>query len=214
MKRNSLLFENCSTQFCPHPILIQRPEGCCFVLSDPFMQVFTTCGSQAKKDFLLSKFGGLKAENIGDSRSCSFENLIMQATQNQGVHLILNSLADDKLQVTCKTKRLCKEMIFGLITVAELFYRGKALKLLCSGQAFLHGSFLNVLGHMQASVRCLSDRGRLLEIGKYDILKGTPLSMRPLLRNIAYDGIDLDRVFNDHRDTHEVCPPRLPSLLM
>ena len=64
---------------------------------------------------------------------------------------------------------------------------------------------------MQASVRCLGNRGRLLEIGKYDILKGTPLSMRPLLRNIAYDGIDLDRVFNDPRDTHEV---RLSLLLL
>ena len=30
--------------------------------------------------------------------------------------------------------------------------------------------------------------------------------MRPLLQNIAFDGIDLDRVFNDPEDTHEVCP--------
>ena len=71
----------------------------------------------------------------------------------RGVHLVLNSLADDKLQ---------------------------------------------------ASVRCLANRGRLLEIGKYDILKGTNLSMRPLLRNIAFDGIDLDRVFNDPDDITEV----------
>ena len=56
-------------------------------------------------------------------------------------------------------------------------------------------------------MRCLGDRGRLLEIGKYDILKGAALSMRPLLRNIAFDGIDLDRVFNDADDTAEVCAP-------
>lgn len=62
---------------------------------------------------------------------------------------------------------------------------------------------------MQASVRCLGNKGRLLEIGKYDILKGTPLSMRPLLRNIAFDGIDLDRVFNDPED-----PTEVPSLLL
>lgn len=53
-------------------------------------------------------------------------------------------------------------------------------------------------------MRCLANRGRLLEIGKYDILRGTSLSMRPLLRNIAFDGIDLDRVFNDSEDTTEV----------
>jgi hypothetical protein len=45
----------------------------------------------------------------------------------------------------------------------------------------------------------------LLEIGKYDILKGTPLSMRPLLRNIAFEGIDLDRVLNDPANVEEVC---------
>ena len=46
-------------------------------------------------------------------------------------------------------------------------------------------------------MRCLADNGRLLEIGKYDILKGTPLSMRPMLRNVAFEGIDLDRITND-----------------
>ena len=59
-------------------------------------------------------------------------------------------------------------------------------------------------------MRCLASRGRLLEIGKYDILRGTGLSMRPMLRNIAFDGIDLDRVFNDSEDTTEVSP--LPQL--
>jgi hypothetical protein len=51
-------------------------------------------------------------------------------------------------------------------------------------------------------VRCLADGGRLLEIGKYDILKDTPLGMRPLLRNVAFEGVDLDRIMNDpsHKD--------------
>lgn len=62
-------------------------------------QVFTTCGSAEKRQFLLNTFPGLKAENIGDSRSCSFEGVVMRATHGRGVHLILNSLADDKLQV-------------------------------------------------------------------------------------------------------------------
>ena len=57
---------------------------------------------------------------------------------------------------------------------------------------------------MQATVRCLSDNGRLLEIGKYDILKGTPLSMRPMLRNCAFEGIDLDRIVNDPYNITEV----------
>ena len=55
-------------------------------------------------------------------------------------------------------------------------------------------------------MRCLADNGRLLEIGKYDILKGTPLSMRPMLRNCAFEGIDLDRIVNDPSNITEVCP--------
>ena len=53
-------------------------------------------------------------------------------------------------------------------------------------------------------MRCIGHNGRLLEIGKYDILKGTQLSMKPMLNNIAYEGIDVDRVMNS-KDTAEVC---------
>ena len=59
----------------------------------------------------------------------------------------------------------------------------------------------------QATIRCLGSNGRLLEIGKYDILKGTPLSMRPLLNNIAFEGIDLDRILNDPANMQEVSTP-------
>lgn len=65
-------------------------------------------------------------------------------TKGEGVHMCLNSLADDKLL---------------------------------------------------ASVRCLAPNGHLLEIGKYDILKGTALSMRPMHDNITFHGINLDSLF-------------------
>ncbi|CAK0786732.1 hypothetical protein CVIRNUC_009946 [Coccomyxa viridis] len=109
-------------------------------------EVFVTCGTADKRAFLLEAFPTLREDHIGDSRSCSFEETVKRQTAGKGVHLALNSLADDKLQAT---------------------------------------------------VRCLADNGRLLEIGKYDILKGTPLSMRPMLRNCAFEGIDLDRIVND-----------------
>ncbi|EIE19942.1 hypothetical protein COCSUDRAFT_58179 [Coccomyxa subellipsoidea C-169] len=112
-------------------------------------EVFVTCGSAEKKAFMMERFPALKEDHIGDSRSTSFEALVLRATKGAGVHMVLNSLAGDKLQ---------------------------------------------------ASVRCIASYGKLLEIGKYDILKGTGLSMRPLLRNIEFHGIDLDRVFNDGED--------------
>ena len=58
---------------------------------------------------------------------------------------------------------------------------------------------------VQASVRCLGKGGKLLEIGKADILRGTSLSMRPLLQNVQFIGIDLDRVVTSS-DGREVCP--------
>jgi hypothetical protein len=56
----------------------------------------------------------------------------------------------------------------------------------------------------QATVRCLAAGGRLLEIGKYDILQDTPLGMRPLLRNVAFEGVDLDRIMHDPANAGEV----------
>ena len=53
-------------------------------------------------------------------------------------------------------------------------------------------------------MRCLGNDGRLLEIGKYDILKATPLSMRPMLRNVAFEGIDVDRFLHNPDNVQEV----------
>lgn len=36
-------------------------------------------------------------ENIGNSRDCSFEQMIMRRTKGRGVNFVLNSLSDDKL---------------------------------------------------------------------------------------------------------------------
>ena len=63
------------------------------------LQVFVTCGTADKRAFLLEAFPTLRDDHIGDSRSCSFEALVKRQTNGAGVHLALNSLADDKLQV-------------------------------------------------------------------------------------------------------------------
>ena len=60
----------------------------------------------------------LTDRNIGNSRDTTFEQLIVSETNGRGVDLVLNSLAEDKLQ---------------------------------------------------ASVRCLAQGGRFLEIGRFDL---------------------------------------------
>ena len=70
-------------------------------------QVYTTCGSDAKRRALLERFPGLAPGRIGDSRSCAFEATVRGGTAGRGVHLVLNSLAGDKLQARAAG---CREM--------------------------------------------------------------------------------------------------------
>lgn len=63
--------------------------------------MFTTCGSEAKRKFLLRECPGLEPDHIGNSRDTSFEEMVKTLTCGEGVDLVLNSLAGDKLQVSC-----------------------------------------------------------------------------------------------------------------
>lgn len=105
--------------------------------------VFTTVGTPEKRQFLKKMFPQLTDRNIGNSRDTSFEQLIMNETNGRGVDVVLNSLAEEKLQ---------------------------------------------------ASVRCLAEGGRFLEIGKYDLSNDAPLGMSLFLKNTAFHGILLDAI--------------------
>ena len=61
--------------------------------------VFATAGSQAKKDFLMEKFG-LPASHIFSSRDMSFVDGVMVATEGRGVDVILNSLVGDLMHAS------------------------------------------------------------------------------------------------------------------
>ena len=62
-------------------------------------EIFATVGSVAKKEFLMTQYG-LPEDNIFYSRNTSFAKGIKRATNNQGVDLVLNSLAGDALRET------------------------------------------------------------------------------------------------------------------
>ena len=64
--------------------------------------VFTTVGTQEKRDYLLERFPKLRSENIGNSRDLSFEKMVMEATHGRGVDIVLNSLAEEKLQASLR----------------------------------------------------------------------------------------------------------------
>uniref|UniRef100_T1H8C9 Fatty acid synthase n=1 Tax=Rhodnius prolixus TaxID=13249 RepID=T1H8C9_RHOPR len=64
--------------------------------------VFTTVGSQQKRDFLTKTFPKLNPSHIGNSRDTSFEQLVLEKTTGRGVDVVLNSLAEDKLQASVR----------------------------------------------------------------------------------------------------------------
>lgn len=66
------------------------------------LTVYTTVGSKEKREYLKKLFPKLTDENISNSRDISFEKFIMEATNGKGVDLILNSLAEEKLQASVR----------------------------------------------------------------------------------------------------------------
>ncbi|XP_046963779.1 fatty acid synthase-like [Vanessa cardui] len=65
-------------------------------------EVFTTVGTPEKRAFIKRLFPQLKDSHIGNSRDTSFEDMVRIETNGRGVDLVLNSLADDKLQASIR----------------------------------------------------------------------------------------------------------------
>ena len=68
-------------------------EGC---------EVFTTVGTPEKRRFIREQFPQIAEDHIGNSRDTSFEQLIMKQTNGKGVDIVLNSLAEEKLQASVR----------------------------------------------------------------------------------------------------------------
>ncbi|KAH7944006.1 hypothetical protein HPB52_014256 [Rhipicephalus sanguineus] len=64
--------------------------------------VFTTCGSKDKREFLKRRFPQLEDRNFANSRDLTFEEHILVETKGRGVDLVLNSLAEEKLQASVR----------------------------------------------------------------------------------------------------------------
>ncbi|KAJ9575473.1 hypothetical protein L9F63_007678, partial [Diploptera punctata] len=64
--------------------------------------VFTTVGSKEKREFLKKRFPQLTDRNICNSRDTTFEQQILTETNGRGVDLVLNSLAEEKLQASVR----------------------------------------------------------------------------------------------------------------
>ncbi|XP_034230761.1 fatty acid synthase-like [Thrips palmi] len=64
--------------------------------------VYTTVGTPEKREFIKKRWPQITDAHIFDSRSCSFEQDVMTATNGRGVDMVLNSLAEEKLQASVR----------------------------------------------------------------------------------------------------------------
>ncbi|XP_060583977.1 fatty acid synthase-like [Ruditapes philippinarum] len=64
--------------------------------------VFTTVSSQEKRSYLKSRFPKLTDKHFFNSRDTTFENGVLKATKGKGVDIVLNSLAEEKLQASLR----------------------------------------------------------------------------------------------------------------
>lgn len=65
-------------------------------------EVFTTVGTPEKRKYIRETFPSIDDDHIGNSRDTSFEQMIMKQTHGKGVDIVLNSLAEDKLQASIR----------------------------------------------------------------------------------------------------------------
>lgn len=65
-------------------------------------EVFTTVSSTEKREYLKKLFPRLNDEHIANSRDTTFEQQIRCVTKGKGVDIVLNSLAEDKLQASVR----------------------------------------------------------------------------------------------------------------
>ena len=102
------------------------------------MQVYTTCGSEKERAFLLERFAGLARDHIGSSTSPAFEAVVKRGAV-RGVDLVLNCLAGEMLQVSPPHLRQMV-MIFDLPLhwKHNQFRSSSKLAHLCHHKACLH----------------------------------------------------------------------------
>ncbi|KAM6897707.1 fatty acid synthase [Xenentodon cancila] len=65
-------------------------------------RVFTTVGSAEKRAYLQDRFPQLSGESFSNSRDTTFEQHVLLHTQGKGVDVVLNSLAEEKLQASIR----------------------------------------------------------------------------------------------------------------
>ncbi|XP_049941823.1 fatty acid synthase-like [Schistocerca serialis cubense] len=136
--------------------------------------VFTTVGTQQKKEFILKNFPQVPESHIGNSRDTSFEEMVMKETKGRGVDIVLNSLAEEKLQASVRC--LARGGQFLEIGKFDLANDSKLAMDFLSRDISFHGVMLDAL-----SDNMVDD---LIALGKDFQNAITEGSVKPLIKTI------------------------------
>ncbi|XP_074596467.1 fatty acid synthase-like [Brevipalpus obovatus] len=139
--------------------------------------IFTTVGTAEKRKFILEKFPQLEDANIGNSRDTSFEEMILRRTDGRGVDIVLNSLADDKLQASIR----CLAPGGRFLEIGKYDgYKNSPIDLgLLDGGRSFHDVILNSLSLPDEKVKTNSEMHQLQDLFSKFIENGT---IKPLPR--------------------------------
>ncbi|XP_067208438.1 fatty acid synthase-like [Linepithema humile] len=92
-KRDTVLIHSGTGAVGQAAIHLAHHKGC---------EIFTTVGTPEKRKFIRDTFPFIPENHIGNSRDNSFEQMIFNQTNGRGVDIVLNSLAEEKLQTSIR----------------------------------------------------------------------------------------------------------------
>lgn len=110
-----------------------------------------TVGAKEKRKFLLDNFPCIQQQRIGNSRDTTFEQLILKETEGKGVDLILNSLAEEKLQASLRC--LAKGGSFLEIGKFDLLSENRLHLQLFNREASFHGIHIDRMMHAESHTK-------------------------------------------------------------
>lgn len=142
-------------------------------------EVFTTVGTQEKRDFIRKHFPQIPESHIGNSRDTSFEQMIYQQTGGKGVDMVLNSLAEEKLQASIRC--LGRRGRFLEIGKFDMLSNNKIGTEVFLNEISFHGIMLDNIFFSRDEAKKNKAKQTLHELMRMGLEKG---SIKPLVRTI------------------------------
>ncbi|KAI0443526.1 ketoacyl-synt-domain-containing protein [Xylaria telfairii] len=181
-------------------------------------EVYTTVSSAEKREFLIKEYG-LAEEHIFYSRSLSFGDAVRQARDQQGVDLVLNSLAGDALRESCK----CMSKFGRLIDISSRETSSSTrleMAHLHHNASFISVDMMSIAAERPGLLhRLLSDVSNLIRYGK--IRPISPVTIFPISDvESAFKTLHSGKVYGKvvivphEDDSVNVTPPKKPAQLL